>query len=619
MQLSGNVHGGQAAVENASVELYAAGTTGYGSAATALLASPVMSDAYGAFTIPAGYTCPSPTSQLYVVATGGNPGLGAGTNNAALAEMAALGACNEYGNQAMGPPSFISISEVTTVASVYALSAFMGADAAHIGTSSTNASGLANSFQLVRNLASPTTGGALATTPSGTGTSPQMTVNTLANLLAACVNSDGTGTPCSGLFAAATPSGGTAPTDTIRAIYDIARNPANNVSTLYGLPNASPPFQPTLPSVPNDWILAITYAVNGLNANAMAIDATGDVWFTNNVFGTPASMTELSNNGTVLSGANGYSGGGLAAPTGIAIDPSGNAWVSSSNNVVEFNSSGTVLSGANGYTGGGLTTPSAIAVDGQGNAWVTDGGSKSVIEMNSSGSILSGANGFKTGASSGPLGIAIDKSGDAWVPNSDGLITEFDKNGNVISGSGYAVADFSPGSVAFDLHGDAWVNTQYPQSNLDLNNVAKLSSTGTVLSPPNGYANCVEPRYLFGFAGDCIFRGNSFALDGAGNVWGLSAWKASGGELNYFAFSVAEISNTGTILSGANGLTGSTLLSNTGTFGQVTDAVDFAIDGGGDVWVLLGNGTPVQFVGAATPVVTPFSLGVKNGTLGARP
>ena len=73
-QLRGNVHGGQQPVTGSSVQLYAAGTTGYGSAATALLSSPVVTDASGSFTITGGYTCPSPTSQLYIVARGGNPG-----------------------------------------------------------------------------------------------------------------------------------------------------------------------------------------------------------------------------------------------------------------------------------------------------------------------------------------------------------------------------------------------------------------------------------------------------------------------------------------------------------------------------------------------------------------
>ena len=102
--------------------------------------------------------------------------------------------------------AFISINEVTTVASVYALAAFMGGDATHLGTSSTNAVGLANSFQLVNNLVSTTSGAALSVTPAGNGTVPQAAINTLGNILASCVNWM-IGTPCGALFTAATPVG----------------------------------------------------------------------------------------------------------------------------------------------------------------------------------------------------------------------------------------------------------------------------------------------------------------------------------------------------------------------------------------------------------------------------
>jgi hypothetical protein len=78
------------------------------------------------------------------------------------------------------------------------------------------------------------------------------------------------------------------------------------------------------------------------------------------------------------------------------------------------------------------------------------------------------------------------------------------------------------------------------------------------------------------------------------------------------------MTNTGTIVSGTLGYTGSTLLGSHGpTFNVLVEGI--AIDGGGNVWVMLSNNTVAQFVGAATPVVTPFSLGVKNGTLGQRP
>jgi hypothetical protein len=264
-QLRGSIHGGQQPISGSSLQLYAAATTGYGAAATALLSSPVVSDANGGFTITGDYTCPSSTSQLYIVATGGNPGLAPGTNNPAIALMAALGPCSLHGGEyTLDPDSFILINEVTTVASVYALAAFMGSDATHLGTSSTNATGLANSFSLVNNLVNVTTGTALAVTPAGNGTAPQATINALGNIMAACVNSDGTGTACAALAAAATPSGGTAPTDTIQGILNVARNPANNVSALYGLTTATPPFQPAVAAVPNDWVLSVTYTAGGL-------------------------------------------------------------------------------------------------------------------------------------------------------------------------------------------------------------------------------------------------------------------------------------------------------------------------------------------------------------------
>jgi hypothetical protein len=492
-QLRGSIHGGQQPISGSSLQLYAAATTGYGAAATALLSSPGVSDANGGFTITGDYTCPSSTSQLYIVATGGNPGLAPGTNNAAIALMAALGPCSLHGGEyTLDPNGFILINEVTTVASVYALAAFMGSDATHLGTSSTNVIGLANSFSLVSNLVNVATGTALAVTPTGNGTAPQATINALGNIMAACVNSDGTGTACAALAAAATPSGGTAPTDTIQGILNVARNPANNVSALYGLTTATPPFQPALAAAPNDWVLSVTYTAGGLGGIAngysspiaspvrMAIDALGNVWIPN-ISAGQYNVVELSSNGTVLSGSGGYTGGGLMAPTSIAIDPEGNAWVSGSGNVVKFSNSGTVLSGANGFTGGGLNEPFAIALDGQGNAWVSDQGSKSVIKLDNNGGILSGASGFQIGTGY-PTGVAIDGAGNAWAGNGSAKVTEFSNNGTLLSGSsGYPITGTI--GVAIDASGNAWLNTYMSVQ------ISELSPSGVQLGPYSN--NCI--------------------------------------------------------------------------------------------------------------------------------
>jgi hypothetical protein len=77
------------------------------------------------------------------------------------------------------------------------------------------------------------------------------------------------------------------------------------------------------------------------------------------------------------------------------------------------------------------------------------------------------------------------------------------------------------------------------------------------------------------------------------------------------------MTNTGKIVSAPLGYTGTSKLGSMGTF--FVNVQGIAIDGGGNVWVMLSDNTVAEFVGAATPVVTPFSLGVKNGTLGTRP
>jgi hypothetical protein len=51
----------------------------------------------------------------------------------------------------------------------------------------------------------------------------------------------------------------------------------------------------------------------------------------------------------------------------------------------------------------------------------------------------------------------------------------------------------------------------------------------------------------------------------------------------------------------------------------VNGPVSLAVDGSGNVWVLLSNDTITEFVGVATPAVTPLSVALKNKKLGAEP
>jgi hypothetical protein len=173
--------------------------------------------------------------------------------------MTAVGKCPASGTlQAVVP--FIFINEVTTVASVYALAGFM-TDLAHVSSSGTPLAqaGIAQAFATVNNLVNIATGTALAVTPAGNGTVPQTEINSLANILASCVNSNGASSPpCTTLFANAQ-SGSTAPTDTVTAALYIAQNPGANISNLFAIPLPTSPFQPSLSIAPNDFTIALNF------------------------------------------------------------------------------------------------------------------------------------------------------------------------------------------------------------------------------------------------------------------------------------------------------------------------------------------------------------------------
>ena len=253
--VKGMVHGGQQPVAGSAVQLYAVGTARDGSGATPLISPAVLTDANGNFTITSLYKCPSASTQVYLLATGGNPGLASGTNNSAIAMMAALGPCG-----LLTSSTYIFVDEVTTVGSLAALYPYM-ASATHLGSGTADAIQLASAFAAVSEYTNTSSGVAPGPAlPSGYYASSKE-INTLGNIVALCINSaggaSGDGSPCGNLFSLATPQGGTAPTDTIGAVLDILDNPSDNVADIFGLSGASVPFAPSLSAAPLTWSLPI--------------------------------------------------------------------------------------------------------------------------------------------------------------------------------------------------------------------------------------------------------------------------------------------------------------------------------------------------------------------------
>jgi hypothetical protein len=401
----GRAMGGQQPVAGMTIQLYQAGSTGYGSAASTL-GPAVKTTAHGNFTLPS-YTCSS-GSQVYLVGTGGQPIAATQTTPAVtnnnLAIMVGLGTCG--GSYLSG---FINVNELTTVASVWALAPFM-AGTANIGSDAANTLGLQNAFAAIDELVTTANGTISGPTLPAGAVLPIAKINTLADMLEQCVNSGGgaagDSSNCGKLFGLAPDSSGTVyPTDTITAALNIARNPGRNVAALNMLPSTSPVFQPTLAanSPPNDWTIAITYNGGGLSSpTSIATDASGSIWVTNS---GNSSVTKLDDTGAAISGSSGFTAGGFSAPSAIAIDASGNAWVANAgnNSITMLNPSGTM---GTVYSGNGLSSPKSIAIDGSGNVWVANGGSNAVSAFTGSGNPLSGSP-FTGAGTTAPVTIAI--------------------------------------------------------------------------------------------------------------------------------------------------------------------------------------------------------------------
>lgn len=565
---SGSVMAGSQPVSGASVQLNAAGTTGNGTAPTALLDAAAVTDSSGHFSIPAGYACPSSSSQLYLATSGGQ--VGNASANTAIVLMSAIGSCSSISSSS----SFV-VNEVTTTASVWALAQFLGAGGT-VGATSTNARGLANAVATAGELVNVTSGSSPGANFSKTASAVNTKINTVANLLNTCTSAF---TGCNALFAAATVSGQPAPSNTLDAARNIATNPGTQVSTLFGLAAHNTAFSPAFSVAPNDWIVSINRSATGMvTPTSIAVDGEGNIW----VASYSGVATELSPTGDALL-PQGISSGGLMNSYGMAIDSQNDIWVanyqgpSSVNNgygsVTEIGSSGQILSSGSGFTTGGINYPVAVAIDASANAWVANYGTSNLTRYSSAGVPLSGTNGYASSTLSFPVAIAIDGNNNAWVANNgDDTVAKVSPDGTQFTG--YACCS-GPAGIAIDQRGYVWV------ANYQGNSVSLLASGGQVVS--SGYTD----------NGASINHPQGMAVDGGGHVW----------VANYRGTSITE-------LAGTTGASPGQILSPTAGYAVDADLNNpyaIAVDASGNLWLTnFTSNLVTEIVGAAVPVKTPL-------------
>ncbi|MGH7935006.1 MAG: NHL repeat-containing protein [Candidatus Binataceae bacterium] len=548
MTVTGFVEGGIKPISGSAVTLFQAAASPGG--APVRLAT-AKTDKNGAYTIRLA-ALPSAGSILYLAASGGDAG---GGPNQAIMLMAIL-----------GPPATatVTINEVSTVAAAYVASNFI-TNKIDIADSSLHS--LASAVSAIGNIVNLATGAAAG--PISTAPNDSSRLNTLANALANCVQATAAAPACTDLFAAAANSP-PPPVDTMGAIIDINKSPANHVTDVFDVA-ANGPYTPALDEPPTDWTLAINYGAGGLSTPVdIAVEASGNAWIAN----LANSVTVLTPAGAPLAGSP-LTGNGLNAPEDLAIDGSGNVWVTNSgaSSVSAFTSSGAPLTGSPFIST--FMIPQGIAADAQSNIWVANAFSDGVTEF-SAANPAAPVN-FSRGGSSVPRDVAVDGSGNVWVSEVDSYIsvTEFPASSRD-SAASFGVGGNNPDGIALDSHNNIWV------ANLGNSSVTELAAN--------------NPDLAANFTGGGLNVPADLAIDGADNVWVANC--AVTGCDGTSVSTVTELNSAGTALSPVSGFTGAAM----------NDAVGIAVDAAGNVWVAnQGNSTVTEFLGVATPVKTPLA------------
>jgi len=297
------------------------------------------------------------------------------------------------------------------------------------------------------------------------------------------------------------------------------------------------------------------------NPSGVAVDASGNLFIAdlNN-----HRIRKVSTNGIITTvagnGGAGYSGDGGSAtsaelnqPAGVAVDASGNVFISDLESVIRKVSTNGIITtvaggGTNGLGDGGsadsaeLGYPIGVAVDASGNLFIADLNNHRIRKVSTNGIITTvagnGTSGYSGDGGSAdsaelfhPSGVAVDASGNLFIADqgnhrirkvsTNGIITTVAGNGTAgYSGDGDSATSaelYEPASVAVDASGNVFIS--------DLENVIRKVSTNGIITTvagggtnglgDGGSADSAELYHPYGMAVDA--SGNLFIADDFNN------------------------------------------------------------------------------------------------------
>jgi sugar lactone lactonase YvrE len=209
----------------------------------------------------------------------------------------------------------------------------------------------------------------------------------------------------------------------------------------------------------------VTSGLSINSPNSVAVDASGNVYIANTGNGnvlmeTPSGSSYMQN--VIASGLNN--------PNAVAVDGSGNVYVAVTNGGTSTTGSIVILtpSGGGAYaqstlsaTNGpmGLSFPQGIAVDGSGNVYISDSGNSRVLKETLSGGIYTQSILVSFPNLLNPVGMTVDSNGNLYIaePGSSLVLRESLQSNGDYTQSAIGTGLSSPESVAVDGIGNVYI------------------------------------------------------------------------------------------------------------------------------------------------------------------
>ncbi len=283
----------------------------------------------------------------------------------------------------------------------------------------------------------------------------------------------------------------------------------------------------------------VNTAASGLAApTAVAVDSVGNAYVLE--AGKASGTADL----LMLPAAGGPpqvmipQGAGLLTPSALAIDSAGNFFIADATHgtVSRFGADGTI----NTSYVTGLDTPTAIYVDGFDNLFIAQAGSThNVIEIYASGSRRTISASFVS-----PSGVAVDLNGILYIADAgahyvyavdkSGIIHEIAGNGTTttsVPGQATGTALLAPSSLSVDAAGDLYISdaganivyTVFASTTSSGSNISAILGTGTPgKAGDGGFANLAQVN-------DPV----SLAVDGSSNLFVVDSGNSSVRKITY--------------------------------------------------------------------------------------